>query len=145
VQTQTCPPNIKPDDKVVLFDGECKLCHAWATFLIRFDTKRVFKLASVQSDAGHTILQWYGLPTDVYETMLLVEGAQMYQKSLAFIRVMLALPWPWKIAASLWLIPKPLRDWLYDRIARNRYALFGRYKTCLLPTPDHLSRYLNGG
>lgn len=138
-----CPPGINIDDKVVLFDGECKLCNAWAKFLIRFDKQRVFKLASVQSEAGKAILQWYGLPTDYYETMLLVEGPDMYQKSMAFIRVMLGLPLPWKMMGWLRIIPKSLRDYLYDRIALNRYQLFGKYDTCMMPTPDHLSRYLN--
>jgi predicted DCC family thiol-disulfide oxidoreductase YuxK len=56
---------------------------------------------------------------------------------------MLGLPWPWRLAAVLWLIPTPLRDWLYDRIALNRYRLFGKYDRCIIPTPDHLSRYLH--
>ncbi|MBT9099617.1 thiol-disulfide oxidoreductase DCC family protein [Methylovulum psychrotolerans] len=137
------PPGLQCGDKVVLFDGECKLCHAWARFLIAFDKQRVFKLASVQSAAGKAILQWYGLPTHYYETMLVVDDTVMYQKSSAFIQVMLGLPWPWRLAAVLWLIPAPLRDWLYDRIALNRYRLFGKYDRCIIPTPDHLSRYLH--
>jgi predicted DCC family thiol-disulfide oxidoreductase YuxK len=77
--------------------------------------------------------------------MLVIEGPMKYQKSMAFIRVMLALPWPWKLAAGIWIIPTALRDWCYDRIALNRYQLFGKYPTCVLPTPDHLSRYLDDG
>lgn len=143
MQSQPCPPGINTNDKVILFDGVCKLCNAWARFLIKFDKHRVFKLASVQSEEGKAILQWYGLPTDYFETMLLVEGPVMYQKSMAFIRVMLRLPLPWKLAALIWIIPAPLRDWLYDRIALNRYKLFGKYDACVIPSPDHLSRYLN--
>jgi predicted DCC family thiol-disulfide oxidoreductase YuxK len=143
MQTKIYPPSINSGDKVILFDGVCKLCNAWARFLIKFDKQRVFKLASVQSEEGKAILQWYGLPTDYYKTMLLVEDAAMYKKSEAFICVMWRLPLPWKAVACIWIIPKPLRDWLYDRIALNRYHLFGKYDTCVLPTPDHLSRYLN--
>lgn len=96
------PPGLQCGDKVVLFDGECKLCHAWARFLIAFDKQRVFKLASVQSAAGKAILQWYGLPTHYYETMLVVDDTVMYQKSSAFIQVMLGLPWPWRLASWQW-------------------------------------------
>ena len=137
------PPGVREEDKVVLFDGVCKLCNAWAVFLIRFDRKRRFKLASVQSKEGAAILDWFGFPTDTYETMLLVEGPCMYQRSTAFIRVVARLPLPWKLATVVWLIPSPIRNWLYDRVALNRYQVFGKFDACVLPTPDHLERYLN--
>jgi len=88
-------------------------------------------------------LAWYGLRTDYYETMLLVEGARLYTKSTAFIRVMARLPFPWKCAAAARFIPRLLRDWLYDRIALNRYFIFGKFEVCVLPTPDHENRFLN--
>lgn len=135
-------PGVQAHDRVVLFDGTCKLCSAWAKFLIRFDRGRRFKLATVQSPEGQAILSWYGLPTDYYETMLLVEGPGIHGKSSAFLRVMWRLPFPWPIACVGWFIPYFLRDWLYDRIALNRYALFGRYETCVVPSPDHNSRFL---
>lgn len=111
--------------------------------MIRFDHDRKFKLASVQSDEGKAILDWYGFPTDYFETMLLVEGPHLYTKSSAFIRVVAKLRWPWRVAAIVWLIPKPVRDWLYDRVALNRYTLFGKYDACVIPTPDHEARFLS--
>lgn len=135
-------PGVSPIDRVVLFDGVCKLCSVWAIFLIRFDHKRRFKLATVQSPEGQAILAWHGFPTDEYETMLLVEGPKIYTKSAAFFRVMFRLPFPWPLACVGWVIPFFIRDWLYDRIALNRYSLFGRYDSCVVPNPDHESRYL---
>ncbi len=137
------PLGVSEYEKVVLFDGVCKLCNAWARFLIHYDKQRIFKLASVQSAQGQAILIWYGLPTDYFETMVLVDEGVMYKKSTAFIRVMRRLPWPWFLLASLALLPRPVRDWLYDRIALNRYALFGKYDVCLLPSADYEDRYLN--
>ncbi len=137
------PPGVTATDRVVLFDGVCKLCGAWARFLIRFDRHRVFKLASVQSIEGQAILKWYGLPTTYYETMLLVEGPYIFTKSTAYVRVVMRLPWPWKLGAVFWIIPAPIRNWLYDRVALNRYAIFGKYDVCLLPAADHESRFLN--
>jgi len=137
------PPFIKPGDRVVLFDGVCKLCGAWARFLIRYDRHRVFRLASVQSAEGQAILQWFGLPVDHYETMVLVEGSRAYFKSAAFIRVVARLPFPWFVAAAMWLLPAPIRNWLYDRVALNRYAIFGKHDACVLPGPDHAARFLS--
>ncbi|MGB0133574.1 thiol-disulfide oxidoreductase DCC family protein [Dokdonella sp.] len=137
-------PGIGPQDRVVLFDGVCRLCSAWARFLIRFDTKRRFKMATVQSPEGQAILEWYGFPVDTYETMLLVEGSRIYTKSGAFFRVMRRLPFPWPVFCVGWIVPWFVRDWLYDRVALNRYALFGRYDTCVIPTKDHDSRFLGG-
>lgn len=137
------PPGLSQHDRVVLFDGVCRLCSAWARFLIRFDRHHVFRLATVQSRAGQRILAWHGLPTDSYETMVLADGASIYTKSTAFLRIVARLPWPWPILAMGWVIPRVIRDWLYDRIARNRYTLFGRYDTCMVPSADVASRFLD--
>lgn len=138
----TCAPYVYPEDQVVLFDGVCRLCSAWAHFLIKFDREHHFKLATVQSPEGQAILQWYGLATDHYETMLLVDGADIYTKSSAFFRVMRRLPWPWPILCVGWIVPAIIRDWLYDRVALNRYRLFGRYDACVVPDKDHDARFL---
>ena len=136
------PPNVAPGDRVVLYDGVCKLCGAWAVFLIRFDRKHIFKLATIQSSEGKALLQWFGLPTEHYETMVLVEGPRCFTQSTAFLRVVGRLPFPCWLAGVSWIVPRLLRDWFYDRIAQNRYAIFGKRETCLLPTPDHAQRFL---
>ncbi|MFT4584372.1 MAG: putative DCC family thiol-disulfide oxidoreductase YuxK [Gammaproteobacteria bacterium] len=65
-----------------------------------------------------------------------------YQRSEAFIPVMALMPLPWKLATIVWIIPVPLRDWLYDRIALNRYRLFGKLDVCLLPQSDYEGRFI---
>jgi len=137
------PPNIGVSDKVILFDGVCKLCNAWSNFIIKHDRQRVFKLCSVQSKEGKQILLHFGLPSESYETMLYVEGNQSFQKSEAFFQIMIQMDYPWKIVCIFKVIPKPLRDWMYDRIALNRYSLFGKYDYCTLPSPDHEARFLD--
>jgi predicted DCC family thiol-disulfide oxidoreductase YuxK len=137
------PPNISSTDQVILFDGVCKLCNAWSNFIIKHDQKHVFKLCSVQSEEGQKILKHYSLPTDVYESMIYVEGDTFYQQSDAFFQVIAKLGFPWRMMSVFRLIPKPLRNWLYDRIAFNRYRLFGKFDYCLLPVPDHEARYLS--
>lgn len=137
------PPHIQPAERVVLFDGVCKLCNGWAKFLIRHDRERRFRLCSVQSAEGQAILQWFGLPTGHFDTMAYVEGAELFVRSTALLRILAQLPLPWRLLAGLRLIPRPLRDWAYDRIALNRYRLFGRYDSCLLPSADHARRFLH--
>jgi predicted DCC family thiol-disulfide oxidoreductase YuxK len=138
------PPFLGADERVVLFDGVCKLCNGWAKFLIRHDRRRRFKLASVQSVEGQAILQWFGLPTERFDTMAYIEGTKLFVRSSAVLRIAAQLPWPWRGFAVLRCVPRALRDWCYDRIALNRYRLFGRYDQCLLPTPDHAERFLHG-
>lgn len=141
-EPDSTPPGIASGDKVILFDGVCKLCSAWSRFLIRFDSKHRFKLATVQSAEGRAILEWYGLPTDNYETMLLIEGNTLYTKTAALFRVLWRMPFPWPLICIGWLVPWFLRDWMYDRVALNRYALFGKYEACVLPGKDHNERFL---
>ena len=130
--------------RIILFDGVCKLCNAWANFIITHDHKHLYQLCSVQSEPGAQLLRQCGYPTDTFETMLVVEQGRCSEKSEAFFRVMAGIGWPWRGMCVFRLIPRPLRDWLYDRIALNRYQLFGQYAYCRLPTPDHAGRFVDG-
>lgn len=143
MSTAEQPPFIASGDKVILFDGVCKLCNAWSQFIIQHDHQQVFKLASVQSDAGQQILRFFNQPTDHFNSMLYIEGDRAYAQSEAFIRIVAQLGRPWRYGAWINVLPLSLRNWLYDRIALNRYVLFGRYEQCLLPSPDHAERFLN--
>ncbi len=136
-------PGLDQDDQVVLFDAVCKLCSAWATFLIHHDRSRRYKLASVQSEAGKRLLDWCGLPTAEYNTLVLIKEGKFFVRSDAVIQIVSGLPFPWSLARVGRIIPRPIRDWAYDKIARNRYRWFGKYDVCLVPNADHLGRYLD--
>ncbi len=142
MKTKTYPPYLKPNDCVILFDGVCKLCNAWSRFVIRFDKKWALKLSSVQSVEGQAILEHFDLPTDYFETILYVENGECFEKSEAFFKIMSKLGMPWVLACLFRIVPLSLRDWAYDRVALNRYRLFGKYDQCLLPTADHNARFL---
>ncbi len=135
-------PFLKPGECVVLFDGVCKLCNGWAKFLIRHDPAHRVRLAAVQSPEGQALLDWAGLPLDQFDTMAVIEDDQVYYRSDAFFKVMGHLPTPWPWLNVFRAVPRFLRDGCYDRIALNRYRLFGRYDSCLVPTPDHARRFL---
>jgi predicted DCC family thiol-disulfide oxidoreductase YuxK len=135
-------PYLKEEENLILFDGVCKLCNAWSNFIICHDRRRRFRLASVQWPEGKAVLAHFGYSTERFDTMLVVRNGACLEKSDAFFAVMSELGFPWRALRVFRLMPKRLRDWLYDRIALNRYALFGKYDYCSLPSPDHASRYL---
>ncbi|OUR77966.1 thiol-disulfide oxidoreductase [Colwellia psychrerythraea] len=138
------PPNIDINDCVILFDGVCKLCNVWTQFIVKVDTQQRFKLCSVQSPEGQSILNHFKMPTDQFDTMLLVEGNQYFDKSDAFLNVVNKLGFPWRLLYVFKILPKGIRNWLYDRIALNRYYLFGQYDSCMLPSKENENRFLKG-
>ena len=136
------PPNVGENDRVILFDGVCKLCNGWSQFIIKYDKQQHFKLCSVQSLEGQSILKHFKMPTDHFDTLYYVEGKQCFDKSDAFLNVINKLGLPWRLLYLFKILPKGIRNWLYDRIALNRYHLFGKYDTCMLPSKENEHRFL---
>jgi predicted DCC family thiol-disulfide oxidoreductase YuxK len=128
-------------DGLILFDGVCVLCSWWVRFVIERDQAAVFRFAPLQSRYGAGLAARLGISVANPETNAVVIGARAYFKSDAAIAVVSRLPgWSW--TAGLALVPRPIRDWLYDRIARSRYRLFGRTDSCLIPTPEIAGRFV---
>lgn len=131
------------DRTVILFDGVCHLCSGWVQFAIARDPAANLRFAPIQAAYGQDFLRRRGLPLDRFETFYLIDGGAVFEKSTAVLRVVGYLRWPWPLLKVLWIVPRPLRDWLYDRVARNRYRWFGRRETCLVPTPEIARRFLD--
>jgi predicted DCC family thiol-disulfide oxidoreductase YuxK len=136
------PANIRRTDAIVLFDGVCILCDGLVQFIIRHDRKPRLRLAALQSAAGKVLLQWCGRPLDDFDTMVFIEGGRPYFKSSAALRVARYLQWPWPVVSLGLVVPPFVRDWCYDRIAQNRYRIFGKQETCMMPTPEIKERFL---
>jgi predicted DCC family thiol-disulfide oxidoreductase YuxK len=131
------------DDKpLIVFDGVCVLCTGFAKFVVRRDPARRFRLTSAQSSSGQALFRHYGLDATDFETNLLVESGRAYGKLDALGRILPRLTPPWPAVAPLVQLPGWLGDWTYDRIARNRYRLFGRTDTCMVPPADWQDRVL---
>lgn len=144
-QTRPSPaPLLNPGETVVLFDGVCKLCNGWATFLIRHDHARRLRLATVQSPEGQALLAWAGLAQDQFDTLAVIRDRHYWVRADAVLQIIAQLPVVWRPLLLLHGVPRGLRNWAYSLIARNRYRLFGKYDTCLLPDPDHERRFLQG-
>lgn len=132
-----------PDERPLLvFDGVCVLCSGFARLVLRVDRAQRFRFAAAQSPLGRALFVHYGLDPVEFETNLLIVDGGAFTKMAAFAAVMRLLPWPWPVFALAAAIPRPLADWLYDRIARNRYTLFGRRAACLVPSPENRARFL---
>lgn len=138
----TTIPYIKNDDKIIMFDGECKLCNIWCKLVIKYDENHMFKLVPMQSEKGQAILIHLQQPTEYFETMLFIENNNIYHKSTAFLKIVRLLSFPINFLSVFKILPTFLRDFIYDHIARNRYKLFGKYEQCILPGEDHKNRYL---
>ena len=128
---------------VMLFDGVCNLCSGSVQFAIARDPAANLRFAAIQSPHGQDFLRRRGLPADRFETFYLIDDGRVYEKSAGVLRMVGYLRWPWPLLKAMRIVPRPLRDWLYDRIARNRYHLFGRRQTCLVPTAEIAGRFLS--
>lgn len=136
-------PLLKDGETVVLFDGTCKLCNGWAKFIIRHDRLHRIRLATVQSSQGQQLLAWAGLPTDHFNTIVLIANERFFVRSDAMFEILDRLPSPWSWFSFARFVPLLVRDWAYDKIALNRYRLFGRYDSSRAPSADHGQRFLN--
>jgi predicted DCC family thiol-disulfide oxidoreductase YuxK len=135
-------PNERQHRDVVVFDGVCNLCSRSVRFIIAHEAVPHFEFAPVQSPAGQRLLKRFGFAPDDVKTFVLIAGGKAYVRSDAAIRIARHLRGAWKLTALVWILPRPLRDWLYDVIARNRYRWFGRTDVCMVPTPEVRSRFL---
>lgn len=123
-------------------DGECVLCTAGARFIARFDTRREFRICRAQSDLGRALFEHYGLAPDDPESWLYLEDGYAYGSFDAMIRAGRRLGGPGLLLQPLRLLPRGAQDWLYVRLARNRYRLFGRTDMCAVPDPALRARLL---
>ena len=130
---------------VILFDGVCNLCNGAVRFVAERDPRGVFRFASLQSEAGQTLLRQHGLSTGDFDSVVLVDDAGVRTRSSAALAVAARLSAPWPALSAFRVLPRPLRDAVYDLVARYRYRVFGRTDQCMIPTPELRARFLEGG
>jgi predicted DCC family thiol-disulfide oxidoreductase YuxK len=130
------------DHPVVLFDGVCNLCTGWVQFLVPRDEDATLRFAPLQSDVGEALLAECGYERTDRESIVLVEDGDCYRKSTAVLRMAAHLDGAWPLARHLGVVPRFLRDAVYDLVARYRYAVFGRKAQCMVPSEDVRHRFL---
>lgn len=128
-------------ESVILFDGVCNLCSGSVQFVIKRDPSAYFKFASLQSDYGQKQLQRFGLRPDVFHSIILVTGDRFLERSDAALEIARHLTGGWPLMYGFRIIPRFIRDGVYNLIGRNRYKLFGKKDACWIPTPELKSRF----
>jgi len=126
---------------IIFFDGICNLCNASVQFVIKRDKKKQFLFASLQSDVAKNILlqKKYEINLD---TIVLLKKDHIYQKSDAALMILKELGFPYNLFYGFKIIPKFIRDFVYDVIAKYRYQWFGKRATCMVPTKENKERFI---
>ena len=135
-------PGFEDAGPVTVMDGECALCLAGARLIARFDKAGEFRICRAQSELGGALLRHYGLDADDPESWLYIVDGRAYTSLDGMIRAGARLGGAGWVLQPLRLLPRPAQDWLYRRLARNRYRLFGRTDICALPDPELRARLM---
>jgi predicted DCC family thiol-disulfide oxidoreductase YuxK len=133
---------------LVLYDGVCGLCNRLNAFVLARDAAGVFAFASLQSKTGQAFLHQFGRSGQTLDTMCVVRDYRssspvLLTKSQAALFVIAHAGGGWRWLALSSVLPLRLRDAIYDLVSRNRYRVFGRYESCLLPTPQYKQRFID--
>jgi predicted DCC family thiol-disulfide oxidoreductase YuxK len=137
------PGSIDTSGKIViLFDGVCNLCNGAVQFIIKRDKTSKFLFASLQSDFGQSQLQKFGLDPSKLHSIIALDNGKFYERSDAALKIASGLAQPWRMFGVFRILPRFLRDWFYDLIAKNRYKMFGKRESCMIPTPELKGRFV---
>jgi predicted DCC family thiol-disulfide oxidoreductase YuxK len=132
------------DKKIVLFDGVCNLCNSAVTFIIENDKKDVFRFASLQSEIGRKLVEERGIDPEELDSIVLIDpGVAYYRKSTAALEISRELSGGYSLLKNFLFIPESLRDSIYNFVANNRYKWYGKKESCMVPTPELKSKFLD--
>ncbi len=141
------------DPPVILFDGWCPLCIRTVRFVLRADRRAVFRFAALDSPVALDLLDRLDdapdCSSDEYEavrggsSVALLMGGHVHVRSDAVLRIAAVLPWPWRLLTVLRLVPRALRDSVYEAVSRRRHETWGRLDRCYLPPADQRDRFLD--
>lgn len=136
---------IPKDKKIVLFDGVCNLCNNAVTFIIEHDKKDVFRFASLQSEIGRKLVEERGMDPEELDSIVLIDpGVAYYRKSTAALEISRELSGGYSLLKNFLFIPESLRDGIYNFVANNRrYKWYGKKESCMIPTPELKSKFLD--
>lgn len=128
---------------IVFFDGVCTLCNTFVDGLVSRDHARALRYASLQGETARALLSTPEFSVDHPSSVVLWENGVVRTRSDAVLRILVLLGSPWSWLAIFRIVPRPIRDAIYDWVARHRYAWFGKRDTCRIPTPEERSLFLD--
>ena len=136
--------NLPKDKKIILFDGVCNLCNSAVQFVIKHDKKDVFRFVALQSDLGLEICKHIGVDQKRTDSIILYEpGIAYYYKSEAALQIASHLSFFYSLLTFFKVLPVKFSNYIYDWIARNRYTWFGKKESCMIPTVQLKSKFLD--
>lgn len=127
------PREVAEKHPVVLFDGVCNLCHGTVRFIVERDSAKRFRFATLQSETARTLLPVYGLADSGLSSVILIQNGNAWSKSSAALKISGQLDGAWPMMRIFWIVPRALRDVVYDFIGNRRYRWFGQRSVCDLP------------
>ncbi len=129
--------------KIIVFDGVCNLCNRFVQYVIKNDKKDVFRFVAMQSELGQKIIMKIGIDAKHSDSVILYEpGIAYYYKSAAVNEISKNLGTYFSALRFYSILPTKLGDFVYDRIAKNRYKIYGRTEKCMIPTPTIKKKFL---
>jgi predicted DCC family thiol-disulfide oxidoreductase YuxK len=128
---------------VIFFDGVCNLCNSAVQFVIKRDQKDQFSYTALQGEYAKSVLPQLGIIPYQLNSILLLEKGRLYTKSSAALHIAKKLGALWPLLYGFMIIPKFIRDWFYDVIAKNRYKWWGKQESCWVPTPLLKSKFID--
>jgi predicted DCC family thiol-disulfide oxidoreductase YuxK len=129
-------------EHIILFDGVCNLCNGAVKFVNKHDKKKIFHFASLQSNSGQKLLNKYGLSTSDLDTFVYIKSGEYYTRSKAGLMVLNDLGGIWKLFCFLKFPSAKFLDFIYNKIAKNRYRIFGKKTRCTMMEIDLKERIL---
>ena len=120
---------------IILFDGVCNLCNGSVIFILKREKRPTFHFASLQSEPGKELLTWCGFPQAFLDAVVYIEKGDVHVGSTAALKIGQRLKFPWSVISSIGLlVPRRIRDWVYQQIGIHRYRWFGKRDVCMVPT-----------
>jgi predicted DCC family thiol-disulfide oxidoreductase YuxK len=127
--------------KIILFDGVCNLCSSSVQFILKRDKKNQFVFGSLQGKTGQEYLRKFNLPINTFNSFMLVEDDNLYTRSTGALRMLKHLGGAWSLLYIFILVPRFIRDAVYNLVAGNRYKWFGKKDECWVPTPSLKAKF----
>jgi len=128
---------------IVFFDGVCNLCNRSVDFILKRDPKKIFRFVSLQSKVASDLLEMEGVYEQNMRTIILLKNGKTFYRSNAILEIVRQLTAPWPLLYVFKLVPRFVRDGLYNQVSKNRYSWFGKRDTCRIPSIDERERFLD--
>ena len=136
---------IPKNKQLILFDGICNLCNSSVLYVIKRDKNEKFLFAPLESDIGNKIIQKFSIDTKETDSILLYNPLKdsLTYKSTAALLIAKELGFPTNILTLFLIVPKAIRNWVYNYIAKNRYKWYGKKESCMIPTPELKAKFID--